>query len=496
MACVLALDQGTTSSRALLVDGEGRLAGMAQRPFTQLYPRPGWVEHDPEEIRASQLGVVAEVMARAGIRSADLAAIGITNQRETTVVWERATGRPIANAIVWQDRRTADVCDRLRAQGAEALVAARTGLVLDAYFSATKVAWLLDAIPGARREAEAGRLCFGTIDSWLVWTLTGGRVHVTDATNAARTLLFDIHRLAWDDELLALFRVPRPMLPEVVASSGLVAETAIDPLATPVPIAGIAGDQQAALFGQMCHEAGQVKTTYGTGCFMLLNTGRAPIPSRNRLVATLAWERPGDRRYALEGSVFVAGAIVQWLRDGLGLIREAADIGPLAARVADADGVMLVPALTGLGAPYWDPHARGTIIGLSRGTTAAHIARAALDGIAHQVADVLDAMRGDAGLALTEMRVDGGAAASDLLMQIQADLAQVPIVRPRNQESTAMGAAYLAGLATGVWPDAATVAGLWQADRRFEPRLTPAGAAHQRDRWRAAVTRARAWAED
>jgi glycerol kinase len=493
MTYILALDQGTTSSRALLIDGEGRVVGMAQREFAQIYPQPGWVEHDPEEIRASQLAVVAEVLARTGVRSAELAGIGITNQRETTVLWERTTSRPIANAIVWQDRRTASECDRLRAAGIEPLVTVRTGLVIDAYFSATKIAWLLDHVPGARRRAERGELCFGTIDSWLVWTLTGGRWHITDATNAARTMLFDIHRLAWDDELLGLFRVPRSVLPAVVPSSGVVAETAIDQLATSVPIAGIAGDQQAALFGQVCLNAGQVKTTYGTGCFLLLNTGEQPIASQTRLVATLAWDRPGARAYALEGSVFVAGAVVQWLRDGLGLIECAADIEPLADQVADAGGVLLVPALTGLGAPYWDPHARGAILGLTRGTTAAHLARAALDGIAHQVADVLDAMQSDAGISIRELRADGGAAANNLLLQIQADLTQVPIVRPRNPETTAMGAAYLAGLATGVWPDPAALARLWRAERRFEPRLTPAEAADQRATWHRAVDRARAW---
>ena len=493
MRYVLALDQGTTSSRALLIDPDGRVRGLAQREFPQLYPEPGWVEHDPREIWASQIAVAAEVLSRAGVRSAEIAAVGITNQRETTLIWERAGGRPIGNAIVWQDRRTAAACDRLIADGAEDMVRAKTGLVIDAYFAATKIAWMLDHIAGARERADAGELCFGTVESWLVWNLTGGRHHVTDVSNAARTLLFDIHRLDWDDALLALFRVPRAMLPQVRPSSGIVAETAIDQLASPVPIAGIAGDQQAALFGQMCTEPGMVKNTYGTGCFMLMNTGARPITSRHRLLATVAWQRPEETRYALEGSVFVAGAVVQWLRDGLGLIASAAEIETLAASVADTGGVYLVPAFTGLGAPHWDPYARGAVFGLTRGTTSGHLARAALEGICFQVADVLDAMRADTGLAVPELRVDGGAAANDLLSQMQADILQVPIVRPENPETTVLGAAYLAGIAVGVWPDAAAVADLWRADRRFEPQMPAAEAERRRSRWHEAVARAGRW---
>ena len=493
MVYVLALDQGTTSSRALLIDPEGRVRGLAQRELTQLYPQPGWVEHDPGEIWASQIAVAAEVLSRAGVRSAEIAALGITNQRETTIVWERASGRPIANAIVWQDRRTAAACDRLIADGAEPMVRAKTGLVIDAYFAATKIAWLLDHVRGARERAESGELCFGTVESWLVWNLTGGGVHATDVSNASRTLLFDIHHLEWDDELLALFGVPRAMLPEVRPSSGVLTATAIDQLATPVPIAGLAGDQQAALFGQMCIEAGMVKNTYGTGCFMLMNTGAHPVASAHRLLATVAWQRPGETHYALEGSVFVAGAVVQWLRDGLGLIASAAEIEALAASVADAGGVVLVPAFTGLGAPHWDPYARGAVFGLTRGTTAGHLARAALEGICFQVADVLDAMRADTGLAVSELRVDGGAVSNDLLLQMQADILQVPIVRPQNPETTALGAAYLAGLAAGVWADAAAVAGLWRADRRFEPQRPPADAEQRRSRWQEAVARAKRW---
>ncbi len=493
MVYVLALDQGTTSSRALLIDPEGRVRGLAQRELTQLYPQPGWVEHDPGEIWASQIAVAAEVLSRAGVRSAEIAALGITNQRETTIVWERASGRPIANAIVWQDRRTAAACDRLIADGAEPMVRAKTGLVIDAYFAATKIAWLLDHVRGARERAENGELCFGTVESWLVWNLTGGGEHAADVSNASRTLLFDIHHLEWDDELLALFRVPRAMLPEVRPSSGVLAETAIDQLATPVPIAGLAGDQQAALFGQMCIEAGMVKNTYGTGCFMLMNTGAHPVASAHRLLATVAWQRPGETHYALEGSVFVAGAVVQWLRDGLGLIASAAEIEALAASVADAGGVVLVPAFTGLGAPHWDPYARGAVFGLTRGTTAGHLARAALEGICFQVADVLDAMRADTGLAVSELRVDGGAVSNDLLLQMQADILQVPIVRPQNPETTALGAAYLAGLAAGVWADAAAVAGLWRADPRFEPQRPPADAEQRRSRWQEAVARAKRW---
>jgi len=496
MRYIMALDQGTTSSRAILFDDVGRIVAMAQQEFRQLYPRPGWVEHDPGEIWSTEAGVAAQAMARAGIGAGDLAAIGITNQRETTLIWDRATGRPIANAIVWQDRRTAPLCAAMNADGRAAMFRARTGLVVDAYFSATKIRWLLDAVPGAQARAEAGELCFGTVDSWLVWNLTGGRLHVTDASNASRTLLFDIHRLDWDDELLALLDIPRALLPEVRPSSGVVGETASEVFSQPVPIGGLAGDQQAALFGQMCLAPGMAKCTYGTGCFLLLNTGAAAVASRNRLLTTVGW-RIGDQTcYALEGSIFIGGAVVQWLRDGLGLIRASADIEPLAASVPDSNGVFLVPAFVGLGAPHWDAKARGAILGLTRGVTAAHLARAALEAIAFQVADVIDAMESDAGAPVAELRVDGGAAANDLLLQFQADILGRPIVRPRVLETTALGAAYLAGLAVGVWPDAAAIAGEWQAERTFAPAMAREQAERLRAGWRRAVERARDWAED
>jgi glycerol kinase len=453
------------------------------------------VEHDPREIWSSQIGVAAEALARAGLAPRDVAAIGITNQRETTVVWDRRTGAPIHNAIVWQDRRTAEICDALARDGLAETFRQKTGLVLDAYFSGTKVRWILDHVPGARRRAEAGELCFGTVDSWLIWNLTAGARHVTDATNASRTLMFNIHTCAWDDELLDILDVPRAMLPEVCSSSEVYAETAIDRFAAPLPIAGIAGDQQAALFGQRCAERGMVKNTYGTGCFALLHTGAEAVRSRNNLLTTIAW-KIGDRvEYALEGSVFIAGAVVQWLRDGLQLVRSAAEIERLAASVPDNGGVYLVPAFAGLGAPHWDPRARGTIVGLTRGATAGHIARAALEGIAYQVADVLEAMRDDAGLELKEMRVDGGAAANDLLMQFQADLLGVSLVRPKVLETTALGAAYLAGLAVGYWPSEADLAARWQADRTFAPRMDADRVAALRRDWRRALDRARGWAE-
>jgi glycerol kinase len=495
MRYVLALDQGTTSSRAILFDAEGQVRGVAQKEFEQHFPRPGWVEHDPREIWSSQIGVAAEALARAGLAPRDVAAIGITNQRETTVVWDRRTGAPIHNAIVWQDRRTAEICDALARDGLAETFRQKTGLVLDAYFSGTKVRWILDHVPGARRRAEAGELCFGTVDSWLIWNLTAGARHVTDATNASRTLMFNIHTCAWDDELLDILDVPRAMLPEVCSSSEVYAETAIDRFAVPLPIAGIAGDQQAALFGQRCAERGMVKNTYGTGCFALLHTGAEAVRSRNNLLTTIAW-KIGDRvEYALEGSVFIAGAVVQWLRDGLQLVRTGADIERLAASVPDNGGVYLVPAFAGLGAPHWDPRARGTIVGLTRGATAGHIARAALEGIAYQVADVLEAMRDDADLELKEMRVDGGAAANDLLMQFQADLLGVSLVRPKVLETTALGAAYLAGLAVGYWPSEADLAARWQADRTFAPRMDADRVAALRRDWRRALDRARGWAE-
>jgi glycerol kinase len=492
---VLALDQGTTSSRAIVFDESGAVRALAQAEFRQIFPQPGWVEHDAEEIWRTQLAVAREALVNARLGPRDVAAIGITNQRETTVLWDRATGAPLANAIVWQDRRTADECARLKREGHAPRVAAKTGLVLDPYFSATKLAWLLDRVPGARARAERGELAFGTIDSWLVWQLTGGRLHVTDPTNAARTLLYDIAAGAWDDELAALFRVPRPVLPEVRASSGVLGAADGGLLGAPVPIAGIAGDQQAALFGQACHGPGMAKNTYGTGCFMLLHTGASPIASRHGLVATRAASASGAAEFALEGSVFIAGAVVQWLRDGLGLIRASGDVEALAASVPDSGGVCLVPAFAGLGAPHWDAYARGAMLGLTRGTTAAHLARAALESIAFQSAEVLIAMQRDAGIRLAELRVDGGATANDLLMQFQADLLGVPVVRPRTTETTALGAAYLAGLATGVWSSGAEIAAQWQASRAFAPRMSRDEAAGRLARWRRAVERAKGWEE-
>jgi len=493
MAFVLALDQGTTSSRAILFDRAGAVHAVAQREFAQLFPQPGWVEHDPMEIWASQSGVMAEVLAKAAIAPTDVAAIGITNQRETTVLWERATGRPVANAIVWQDRRTAPLCDALRAAGHETTFTRKTGLVLDAYFSGTKLRWLLDHVAQARSRAERGELAFGTVDSWLIWNLSGGTTHVTDPSNASRTLLFDIHRGEWDDELLALLDVPRAVLPAVVASSGVCAHAALGGAA--VPIAGIAGDQQAALFGQACLEPGLAKNTYGTGCFLLLNTGRAAVTSKNHLLSTVAWRRDGTTDYALEGSVFIAGAVVQWLRDGLKIIRSAAEVEALAASVPDNGGVYLVPAFAGLGAPHWDAYARGAILGLTRGATGAHLARAALEAIAFQSAEVLRAMEADAGLKLTELRVDGGATTNDLLMQFQADLLGVPVVRPKVAETTALGAAYLAGLAVGYWRDSRDVVANWQVGRRFEPAMSRDRAAALTAGWDKAVVRAKSWAQ-
>ena len=496
MPLVLALDQGTTSSRAIVFDESGTVRAMAQAEFRQIFPQPGWVEHDPEEIWRTQLEVAREAIANARIAARDLAALGITNQRETTVLWDRATGAPVANAIVWQDRRTADECERLKREGHALRVTAKTGLVLDPYFSATKLAWLLDRVPDARRRAERGELAFGTIDTWLMWKLSGGRLHVTDPTNASRTLLYDIGAGAWDDELLALFRVPRAVLPEVRPSSGVIG--AVDPrlLDAAVPIAGIAGDQQAALFGQGCHAPGMAKNTYGTGCFMLLHTGASRIESRHGLLATRAAAAAGAPEFALEGSVFIAGAVVQWLRDGLGLIRSSREVEALAASVPDAGGVYLVPAFAGLGAPHWDAYARGAALGLTRGTTAAHLARAALESIAFQSAEVLAAMQNDSALALAELRVDGGATANDLLMQFQADLLGVPVVRPRVAETTALGAAYLAGLATGVWRTTAEITAQWQRARAFAPRMSRDEAGARLAGWRRAVERAKDWARE
>ena len=491
MPNILALDQGTTSSRAIVFDGDGKIRGLGQQEFGQIFPRPGWVEHDAEEIWATQISAASEALSAAGLAPVDVAAIGITNQRETTVVWDRATGKPIHNAIVWQDRRTAAACDELRAAGHESEVQERTGLLLDPYFSGTKLAWILDHFEGARERAEAGELAFGTIDSWLVWNLTGGALHLTDPSNASRTLLFNLATGDWDDPMLDLLRVPRAVLPQVRSSSEIYGEATIDALRG-VPIAGIAGDQQAALFGQACFAPGMAKNTYGTGCFALMNVGTEPRASRRKLLATVAWGLDGGLEYALEGSVFIGGAVVQWLRDGLGLIDNAAEVERLAASVDDPGDVYLVPAFTGLGTPHWDPYARGTLVGLTRGTTAAHIARAALEGIAFQVADVLEAMADDSAVELGELAVDGGAARNNLLMQLQADLLGVPIVRPENTETTALGAAYLAGLAVGVWGDRGEIS--TNVERRFEPVMSRDEAQVKRARWTQAVERAKGWA--
>ncbi|MEP7244101.1 MAG: glycerol kinase GlpK [Gammaproteobacteria bacterium] len=491
---ILALDQGTTSSRSILFDHDGNLVASAQREFPQHFPQPGWVEHDAHDIWRSQSETIDEVLATARATPSDIAAVGIANQRETTLVWDRHSGEPIARAIVWQDRRTAAHCERLKAAGHEPEVTKRTGLVLDPYFSGTKLAWLLDNVPGARLRAERGELAFGTIDSWLIWKLSGGTVHVTDATNASRTLLFNLHTNDWDPVLLATIGVPRACLPTVVPSQ-LPPQTifAVRIGGREIPLAGIAGDQQAALFGQSCFTPGMAKNTYGTGCFLLMNTGDHALTSRHRLVTTVAWQR--DRtQYALEGGVFVAGAVVQWLRDGLGIIERSADIEALAASVPDNGGVYLVPAFTGLGSPHWDPHARGTIVGISRGTTRAHIARAALEAIAFQSAELLAAMQHDAR-PLIELRVDGGATANNLLMQFQADLLGVPVVRPRITETTALGAAYLAGLGIGFWSSLDELASNWQVERRFEPHLSRDEATVRMQRWSAAVGRSRGWAE-
>ncbi|WP_338035971.1 glycerol kinase GlpK [Halorhodospira abdelmalekii] len=489
---ILALDQGTTSSRAILFDVHGRILALAQEEFTQRYPQPGWVEHDPEEIWATQNAVMGRALLRANLDWSHVAAIGVANQRETTLIWERSSGEPIHPAIVWQDRRTAPLCQALRDQGKETLFRERTGLLLDPYLSGTKIRWLLDHVEGAQQRAEAGELAFGTVDSWLIWRLTGGRVHATDASNASRTLLFDIHRGEWDDELLGVFDIPRTLLPEVRNSSGFAAPVECPGVPPGPVVAGVAGDQQAALFGQACLRPGLAKVTYGTGGFVLLNTGEQAVPSANGLLTTIAWRRNGVDHYALEGSVFVAGAVVQWLRDGLGIIRKSEEVESLAASVKDSGGVHLVPAFVGLGAPWWDAEARGLLCGLTRGTSAAHIARAALDAIALQVCDVVQAMEADAGWPLDELRADGGAAANDLLLQTQADLLGVPVVRPATFETTALGAAYLAGLATGFWADEAQLAAQWQVARRFEPQCSRDQAQQRLEQWHRAVARARA----
>jgi glycerol kinase len=491
---ILSIDQGTTSSRAVIFDKKGIPVGMAQKEFTQFYPQPGWVEHDANEIWSTQVGVVAEAILKAGLQARDVAAIGITNQRETTVVWDRKTGQALGHAIVWQDRRTADYCDSLKEQGLAEMIRQKTGLVLDAYFSATKVRWILNHVAGARARAEAGELAFGTIDSWLIWNLTGGQEHVTDVTNASRTLLFNINTLAWDEELLALFEVPASMLPTVKSSSEVVGYTSATLFAKQIPIAGIAGDQHAALFGQMCTKPGMVKNTYGTGCFMLMNIGDKPILSTNKLVTTVAWKIGDQVQYALEGSIFIAGAVVQWLRDGLGIIANAADVEALALQAAGSDGVYLVPAFAGLGAPHWDQHARGTMVGLTRGSTSAHIARAALESIAYQTMEVLKAMEADSGLSIRELRVDGGATANNLLMQFQADILQARVIKPEITEVTAIGAAYLAGLAIGFWQDVDEIQQQWQINKTFEPDAQLDTQPLIRN-WHRAVKAAKAWSE-
>lgn len=493
---ILALDQGTTSSRAILFDRRGTICGIAQKEFKQHYPQSGWVEHDPVEIWNSQIEVAKQVLDQTGLRAQDIAAIGITNQRETTVVWDRKTGQPIAPAIVWQDRRTASQCDQLRSAGRAPEIQEKSGLVLDAYFSATKIRWILDHVQGARAKADAGQLACGTVDSWLIWNLTGGKVHVTDPSNASRTMLYNLESNAWDQTLLDIFSIPANMLPEIQPSSAILGESSRELFGGSIPIAGVAGDQQAALFGQNCTRHGMVKNTYGTGCFMLMHVGNRPRPSKHKLLSTVAW-RVGSApvEYALEGSVFIAGAAVQWLRDGLGIIQNSSEVEALAASVPDNGGVYFVPALAGLGAPHWDAYARGSIQGITRGTTKGHLARAALEGIALQVADVVDTMRQDSGLSIEELRCDGGASVNNLLMQFQADMLQAPVVRPRVVETTALGAAFLAGLAVGYWKDLADVESIWQADRVFHPQMDRIHVDRIRSQWKEAVERSKGWAE-
>jgi glycerol kinase len=492
---VLALDQGTTSSRAIVFNHSGAIHTVAQKEFRQIFPQPGWVEHDPQEIWSSQLEVAREALTKGNLKAADIAALGITNQRETTVLWDRRTGKPIHNAIVWQDRRTSRFCDDLKHAGHAELIQRKSGLVIDAYFSGSKLRWLLDNLPGARDRGRRGELAFGTVDAWLLWNLTGGALHVTDPSNASRTMLFNLHSGSWDDELLQVLDIPRELLPEVRSSSEIYGQTAAGIFDQPIPVGGIAGDQQAALFGQNCFARGLAKNTYGTGCFMLMNIGPQPALSKHQLLTTVAWKNGSETDFALEGSVFIGGAVVQWLRDGLGVIKSSADIEALAASVPDSAGVYLVPAFAGLGAPHWDQYARGTISGLTRGTTSAHLARAALEGIAFQVADVLDVMRQDSGIQLNELRVDGGASANNLLMQFQADILRVPVVRPKVVETTALGAAFLAGLAAGFWKGVPEVQKSWQPDRVFEPKMKDDAVTHRRSRWAEALKRAREWEE-
>jgi glycerol kinase len=492
---ILALDQGTTSSRAILFNHHGEPVSAAQKEFTQIYPQPGWVEHDAGEIWSTQAGVALEVITRAGIDSSQIAAIGITNQRETTVVWNRHTGKPVHNAIVWQDRRTSAYCDQMKQAGRGTRIRQKTGLIIDAYFSATKINWILEHVEGARQLAKEGQLAFGTIDTWLIWNLTQGKLHITDVSNASRTMLFNIHSLEWDKELLEIFDIPESMLPEVRSSSEVYGKTA-GLFSSPVHLAGIAGDQQAALFGQLCVNPGMVKNTYGTGCFMMMNTGEKPIDSSNNLLTTVAWRINNQVHYALEGSIFIAGAVVQWLRDSLGIIRKSADVEKLAAKVKDSEGVYFIPAFSGLGAPHWNQHARGTLVGLTRGSTAAHIARAAIDSIAYQTFEVLQAMEADSGIKIKELRVDGGATVNDMLMQFQSDLIGTRVVRPRITETTALGAAYLAGLAVGYWDDIANMQQQWQLDRAFSPQLPPEKIHELMHGWNRAIKAAISWTRD
>jgi glycerol kinase len=493
---ILALDQGTTSSRSILFDKQGNITSVAQKEFRQIFPQPGWVEHDANEIWSTQFGTMAEAVAKAHVTMKQVAAIGITNQRETTVVWDRSTSQPIYNAIVWQDRRTAVYCDELKSAGHASLIQQKTGLIIDAYFSATKLKWILDNVEGARKKAEKGELAFGTIDSWLTWKLTNGEVHVTDVSNASRTMLLNIHTCAWDDELLKLFNIPRSLLPEVKPSSKIYGVSGNIVPDSRIPIAGIAGDQQAALFGQMCTQPGMVKNTYGTGCFMLMNTGEKAISSKNNLLTTIAWQIDDKTEYALEGSVFIAGAVVQWLRDELKIIRNSKEIEELAAKVKDSEGVYIVPAFAGLGAPHWNQYARGSIFGLTRGSSNAHLARAALDSIAYQTYDVLKAMEADAGIRIKELRVDGGATVNNQLMQFQSDILGCNVVRPKVTETTALGAAYLAGLAVGYWKNVADIQQQWQVDKTFSPAMEDEKKGQLVSGWQRAVTASIAWADN
>ncbi|MEY3435687.1 MAG: glycerol kinase GlpK [Bacteroidota bacterium] len=492
---ILALDQGTTSSRAIVFDKRGQMISVAQKEFTQIFPQPGWVEHDPAEIWSTQIGVAAEAIMKAGLTAKDIAAIGITNQRETTIVWDRATGKAIGNAIVWQDRRTASLCEAWKKQGLEPMIREKTGLVLDAYFSGTKIKWMLDHIPGAREKANAGELAFGTVDSWLLWNLTAGKVHATDVSNASRTLLFNLHTQDWDNELLTIFDIPRSMLPEIRSNSEVYGYTQELLSSASIPVAGMAGDQQSALFGQLCHAPGMVKNTYGTGCFMLMHTGNKPVASKHNLLTTVAWKINGEMQYALEGSVFIAGAVVQWLRDGLKIIRESKEIEALAASVENNGGVYLVPAFAGLGAPHWEQHARGTILGITRGSEQGHIARAALESIAYQTRDVLVAMEGDSGIPIKELRVDGGATVNNALMQFQSDMLDVTVVRPKIIETTALGAAYLAGLAVGYWESVDDLQGYWQADQKYTSTMHSEERQQHLKGWTRAVRAVLAWSK-